>query len=94
MYTHKFVDGVRINLTSEEISELNARDAEYVAGANSRKATEVRAERNIRLVATDWTQAADVPQAVKDSYVFYRQALRDIPTQSGFPQAVIWPDVP
>lgn len=30
MYTHKFVDGVRIDLTSEEIAELEARDAAYV----------------------------------------------------------------
>jgi len=94
MYTHKFVDGIRINLTSEEIAELNAQDAAYLVGADSRRAAEVRAERNARLVATDWTQAADVPQAVKDSYVLYRQALRDVPTQVGFPWTITWPDAP
>jgi len=30
MYTHKIVDGVRVDLTPEEIAELEARDAAYV----------------------------------------------------------------
>lgn len=93
-HTHKMVDGERVNLTSEEIAELEARDAVYFADADIRKAAEVRAERNAKLVATDWTQASDVPQAVKDSYAPYRQALRDLPTQSGFPNEIVWPVAP
>ena len=54
----------------------------------------VRAERDGKLLMSDWTQLADVPQAVKDSYVSYRQALRDVPSQSGFPQSVAWPELP
>jgi hypothetical protein len=54
----------------------------------------VRAERDGKLLMSDWTQLADVPQAVKDSYVSYRQALRDVPSQSGFPQSVVWPELP
>ena len=54
----------------------------------------VRIERNGKLLMSDWTQLADVSQAVKDSYVSYRQALRDVPSQSGFPQNVVWPDAP
>ena len=73
---------------------MDAHAAAYAAGADSRKAAEVRAERNTKLSATDWTQAADVPQAVKDSYVSYRQALRDVPNQSGFPNEIVWPDAP
>jgi hypothetical protein len=64
------------------------------AELNDRKAAEVRAERNAKLAATDWTQGADTPQAIKDKYAPYRQALRDVPAQSGFPNTVVWPMQP
>lgn len=54
----------------------------------------IRAERDQNLLSTDWTQAFDVPQATKDKWATYRQALRDIPQQSGFPQTVVWPTQP
>lgn len=56
--------------------------------------SDIRSERNAKLAATDWTQAGDVPQSVKDSYAIYRQALRDVPQQPGFPTDVIWPTKP
>ena len=69
-----------------------AKPIEYTeAEENDRKAAEVRAERNAKLTATDWSQGADVPQAIKDKYAPYRQALREVPTQSGFPNSVVWP---
>jgi hypothetical protein len=57
-------------------------------------ADEVRAERNRLLARSDWTQAADVPQATKDKWAPYRQALRDVPQQDGFPHNVVWPQSP
>ena len=90
-HTHTMVNGERVDLTAEEIAELEARDAAYAAGADIRKAAEVRSERNAKLAATDWTQASDVPQSVKDSYAPYRQALRDLPAQLGFPNEITWP---
>ncbi len=51
----------------------------------------VRAERDRLLAETDWTQAADIPQATKDKWAPYRQALRDVPDQQGFPFEVVWP---
>lgn len=54
---------------------------------------EIRAERNALLSACDWTQLADAP--VDDlAWAVYRQALRDIPDQSGFPANVVWPVAP
>jgi hypothetical protein len=46
------------------------------------------------LLETDWTQLADVSQATKDLFAPYRQALRDVPQQSGFPQTIDWPVKP
>ena len=39
----------------------------------------LREERDARLLATDWTQNPDVPDATKTKWQPYRQALRDLP---------------
>lgn len=57
-------------------------------------AESIRSQRDSLLAATDWTQAADVPQAIKDMWSPYRQALRDVPQQAGFPENVVWPTQP
>ena len=65
--------------------EINANAAQQAAA--------VRADRNARLAATDWTQIAD-STADKPAWGAYRQALRDVPAQAGFPQSVTWPEQP
>ena len=94
MARHHATPEGNIPFTAEEEAEWDAMEAAYAASADTRKAAEIRTERNTKLAATDWTQAADVPQSVKDSYAPYRQALRDLPTQSGFPNQVVWPVAP
>lgn len=84
---------VQIPYTTEEQAEYDLKKAAWDAGANDRKATEVRAERNAKLSATDWTQIADAT-VDKAAWATYRQALRNIPTQSGFPNTITWPDAP
>lgn len=54
----------------------------------------VRAERDRLLQSTDWTQGADIPTTIKSAYKPYRQALRDVPLQEGFPYNIIWPTKP
>lgn len=70
--------------------------AEYapVVVTDEEKAVEIRDLRNILLRESDWTQAADVPQATKDKWMAYRQALRDITAQAGFPWDVTFPQKP
>jgi len=53
----------------------------------------VRNDRNARLAASDWTQLADSP-VNKTVWATYRQVLRDITTQPGFPWTVAWPTQP
>jgi hypothetical protein len=67
---------------------------EYKTAATVRKTQQVLMERNTRLAYTDWTQLPDIPQATQETWVAYRQALRDIPTQAGFPFNVQWPPPP
>lgn len=59
-------------------------------------AEEARAERNKLLADTDWTQVLDAPidSATREAYRTYRQALRDIPEQEGFPETITWPELP
>ena len=54
----------------------------------------IRNQRNFLLLQSDWTQLPDVPQATKDLWATYRQALRDITAQDGFPKTVIFPTEP
>jgi hypothetical protein len=58
------------------------------------KAGQVRADRNSKLAATDWTQGKDIPDNVSSTWAAYRQALRDVPAQAGFPWEVTWPTQP
>lgn len=57
------------------------------------QAAQVRAERNSKLAASDWTQLAD-STADKAAWATYRQALRDITEQAGFPWTIDWPVAP
>jgi hypothetical protein len=54
-----------------------------------------RAERDALLAACDWTQLPDAPltDAQRATWAAYRQALRDVPQQPGFP-AADWPVAP
>ena len=57
---------------------------------------EIRAERDKKLAACDWTQLADSPltDEQKTAWGTYRQALRDVPAQDGFPWEITWPSEP
>ena len=68
-------------------------DAAGIEAADAAQAASVRADRNTRLTASDWTQVADAP-VDKAAWATYRQALRDLTTQSGFPWDVTWPSQP
>jgi len=54
---------------------------------------QARAQRNSLLAASDWTQVADAPVDAA-AWAAYRQALRDVPQQDGFPSNVEWPSKP
>lgn len=57
-------------------------------------ARQIRKARNEKLASSDWTQLPDVPIDTKQAWATYRQALRDITSQQGFPTDVVWPDRP
>nr|DAL15728.1 MAG TPA_asm: tail assembly chaperone protein [Caudoviricetes sp.] len=59
-------------------------------------AAQVRAKRDALLAETDFLMMPDYPLGEEDSVALktYRQELRDVPTQEGFPTEITWPDLP
>lgn len=66
--------------------------AEAIASATNQQWESVRADRNARLLQSDWTQLTDAPltSAQKSSWADYRQALRDVTAQPD-PFNINWP---
>lgn len=56
----------------------------------------VRAKRDSLISETDYLLASDYPISAEDleAVKVYRQALRDVPQQEGFPFDAVWPDLP
>lgn len=67
---------------------------EAKAALDEQQATSVRNERNKKLSESDWTQLDDSPGTKKLEWATYRQALRDVPGQQGFPWTIDWPTPP
>lgn len=94
-YTQNLAEGVPAE--SEGIYEqtwiVSDASADEVSQRTADQATNVRQDRNERLADCDWTQLPDAPV---DAAVWatYRQALRDVTSQSGFPWNVTWPSPP
>mgnify|MGYP005703574261 CR=1 FL=1 len=87
---YKAVNGVTIEMTAEEIAEHNANiptEAEILA----EKWVGIRATRNRKIAETDWRASSDL--TLSDAWKTYRQALRDVPTQSD-PDNITWPTEP
>jgi hypothetical protein len=66
------------------------------AEATTHKVDENRMMRNMRLMQSDWTQLSDVSLSAekKAAWNAYRQALRDVTAQAGFPWTIDWPTQP
>lgn len=84
VFIDQVVDGVTTTAAEQETAYKAMKDAE--------QAKSVRASRDEKLSATDWRFRSDMTpsQAWKD----YCQALRDVPSQEGFPWTITWPATP
>ena len=86
------IEHVKPNLSQDEggtyhVNWTVERISEEIVAANQRK------KRNELLVSSDWTRLDDAP-VNKTAWATYRQKLRDISKQSGFPWDVKWPTKP
>ena len=103
-YEYSFRDGIQeINgkyftkyslgpiFVDNENQTASEQELEYKARIDKQQATSIRNTRNQLLKESDWTQISDAT-VNKEIWLTYRQALRDITTQEGFPLEVIWPE--
>jgi hypothetical protein len=86
-----FTDTPATDTTSAKTAAEN--ETAYKAMKDAEQATNVRNSRTEMLKNSDWTQIAD-STADKAVWATYRQALRDITAQAGFPWTIEWPVVP
>ena len=79
--------------TQPSDAEIEAEVARLIA---EQPAKEARAKRDRLLTESDWItiRATDTGDPVPTEWVDYRQALRDIPDQTGFPEEIEWPQEP
>ena len=82
-------NGVMRPANEAELGQMRI-DAE---NAQAQLPNQIREQRNRLLANSDWTQIPDCT-VDKQAWLEYRQALRDITTQSGFPTDVVWPTQP
>ena len=66
--------------------------APTTAEINAALDADVRAERNAKLTESDWRASQDV--TMPDEWRTFRQLLRDVPAQAGFPSNITWPTEP
>lgn len=94
-YTKNVIEGppVKNNDTWKRSWTIVAASAEEIVERTDAQALNVRIDRNHRLAACDWTQLPDAPV---DAMVWavYRQDLRDVTEQPGFPWNITWPEKP
>lgn len=92
-YQVAFRDGVEeINgqwFTKFSVADM---DADAIAALDASQAASIRADRNRRLSETDWRFRSDMTPS--QAWIDYCQALRDVPSQAGFPWDVTWPVEP
>lgn len=94
-YTQNVVEVTPTLLNGVWMQTWQVTDAtpEQVAERTDSQADTVRTERNERLAACDWTQLPDAPVDAA-AWATYRQDLRDVTAQAGFPWNVVWPQTP
>ena len=79
----------------EQWTEVDA-TAEEITARTQNQELSVRQIRNAKLKQCDWTQLTDSPLDAdgKNAWALYRETLRMVPEQSGFPWTVVWPPEP
>ena len=94
-WVQNFVEQDMFKDTTNQAGEAVTREEQetaYQAQLDASSAASVRSRRDGLLAETDWLGLSDV--TMSSDWATYRQALRDVPSQSGFPHDITWPDKP
>ena len=91
----KMVNGERIQFTAEEEAARDLEEQAWADGVPARRMASLRDQRNQLLAETDWMGNSDVTMSA--DWKTYRQALRDITTQTPSDDTlsnITWPTKP
>jgi len=95
IHTHRMINGIKVDLTPEEIAEI---EAESTKNAPKEKWVRIREKRNELLKQSDLLVFPDLWSSYtteKQTAIFnYRKALRDIPQTQTDPDNIVWPTPP
>jgi len=80
MARYQMINGERVQFTEEEETARDAEEKAWADEAPNRRMAELRRQRDALLVETDYMGNSDVTMSAK--WKTYRQALRDITTQT------------
>ena len=87
------VDEGAPTLEAGSTGSLTYTEPEPVVETQEEKARRVREVRDSILRETDWMMFSDTATP-SQAWLDYRQALRDVPSQGGFPDNIVWPTKP
>lgn len=93
-WNQNIVEGKPVN--GKQVWVVTTAPAEELQARIAVKANQVRLDREPLLSTCDWTQLSDAPLTAEQVQIWrdYRQALRDVSEQPGFPWTIIWPTRP
>jgi hypothetical protein len=96
-HTKNLSEGTPVNQGGwKQVWVVTDASAQEISQRTEEQKSNVRSERDQKLVESDWvvikSMETDVPEL--DAWKSYRQTLRNIPQQSGFPWSVEWPEKP
>jgi len=80
MARYRNVNGTRVQFTAEEEKAKDAEEKAWTDAAPARRMVDLRQKRDVLLAETDYMALGDV--TMTDAWKTYRQALRDITTQT------------
>jgi hypothetical protein len=97
-YTKHILGPVFVNTTDDtgNVTSASQHETSYKALKDAEQAKSVRQTRDDKLKECDWVviKNLETNANIPGAWEVYRQALRDVPTQSGFPWTITWPDAP
>lgn len=92
--------GMQLRFADAPVPETASLSAGLLYWADPRseadRASAARAQRDALLAQSDWmvTRAFELATPVPAAWSAYRQALRDVTLQPGFPDTITWPEQP
>ena len=90
---NKLVNGQKVALTEEEISDFEKQQQAIVDKRPERDLSKLRDQRDFLLSQSDWRDLPSYPGSNQEAWRTYRQQLRDLPSTTD-PSNPTWPTAP